>query len=91
MPIRIIRVKRPEELALEWSNNVQKLLREIGRKLDAFKRAQEPYPPVTTCYGCGKWNVALCAHCRELQDAAVRKCNQIWTGVEARFARARFQ
>jgi hypothetical protein len=91
MPIRIIRVKRPEEIVTEWSNGIQKRLREISRKLRVFSHEQEPYPPVAICYGCGKWGVALCGHCQELQDAATRKCSQIWAGVEARFARARFQ
>jgi hypothetical protein len=91
MPIRIIRVKRPEELVTDWSHEAQKLLREISQKLRAFTREQEPYPPVAICYGCGKWGVTLCVHCQELQDAATRKCARIWAGVEARFARARFQ
>jgi hypothetical protein len=83
MPVRIIRFKKRPPGA-------EQVLAEIAAKLKELK----PEPPLprwidgmATCWGCGRFGTFLCANCEELQSATQRRCEQLYTTLEGRFAR----
>lgn len=90
MPVRIIRFKKRPPGAEQVLAEIAAKLREMtpimhGALTELVDELERPVVP--HCYGCGKLGIFLCANCEELQSATERRCAQLYTTLEGRFAR----